>query len=166
VSTLANVDDFMGTGRLGEIGIGSTPDDVVRCIGEPDNISVVRVPAAIWLFGAPFGDVQIHCTRAAVEMIVVRLGATQVSTHAPKIRFEGWLPPVDLAFEAFTEHLDLIGLIWQVDPLLTWTSQKTVSICASTVSAVFVDDQLQMLGLAGPLFQPAPGPKQRKRAGS
>ena len=81
----ADLVDFLRTGRLGDLFVGMSQDDVMATVGEPDGVAGGgRVPEIL-----RYGRVQMMCENRVVKAIFLGVG-TNLGEHTG-IPLVGWI---------------------------------------------------------------------------
>jgi hypothetical protein len=102
---MASLDEFLKTGRLGPLDLGTTKETVRRILGEPDDISVKKNPE-IWKYGAL--QLVFYQSPHADEP---GLSAINLYFHDPassipdRLGLTGWQPTSEAGIEAFRDYI-------------------------------------------------------------
>jgi len=139
---MATLDEFLATGRLGEIATGVSAESVRGILGEPDDVSVKKHPE-IWKYGA----LQLVCIRD-VQDLEPYLESISLYFHNPTDRIPpalaltGWLPTHQTDIREFRDHLSDMGLQVQSN---NECSPSDYLVLTSNVRATFSDGRLYNL---------------------
>ena len=140
---MASLLEFLKTGRLGALATGMSEADVRALLGEPEDISVQKVPR-IWKYGSlelsfvpsPDGSGPI-----LVSIIVYFRDSTE---HPPAaLAPTGWTPSSDTTFEEFRACLVNEGI-----PISggVETGPDKHLVLGSAVRVTFDEDRLHSIG--------------------
>lgn len=143
----ARVEEFLTRGVLGEIRVGVSPTLVLEQLGPPQGESVMKTPIPIWLYG----NVQIHHSAAAVEMLAVFLGVNSPPPWAT-IVFEGWTPPREMSCHDFETYLTHAGIEWRVDGSTSSDCQTSLHVGKGDVVVHFVENRIESMFSGGSNF--------------
>lgn len=107
---MATIDDFLSTGRLGDVGIGQSPDEVRAVLGEPEDVSTRKKPL-VW----KYGPLELTFWRESPEteafLVTVGLYFHSDGQDFPQsLGLEGWVPTGETTLSEFLDHLQTAGL--------------------------------------------------------
>jgi hypothetical protein len=107
---MVTFDEFLQTGRLGELVEGQTSVEVRGLLGEPEGVSGRGWPQ-LW----KFGSLQVGFFREARDELSYLTSIAlyfRVPEESPpeSLGISGWYPPIGCSYDDFRQHLDEVGV--------------------------------------------------------
>jgi hypothetical protein len=146
---MATMREFLSTGKLGEIRLGMTPEQVAAALGPADAHSPRRRPVYLVKYGAvelafkPMGE------PLTLASIAVHFGASEREIPAA-LRPADWVPTGGTSVDEFRRFVAETGIAMHAD---VWEEQETL-LLDTGATAVFVHGRLHSIHFKGTSKKP------------
>jgi hypothetical protein len=128
--------EFLKTGRLGELTIGSPKSQVLKILGEPEDRTNARQKPQIW----KYGNLQIAFLKDSVVLIGIYF--SEYETSLPEsLRIEEDIPSYKTHLNEFKQYLLREGISFEQNAELIADNQVCI-LLESGIQIFFTEDML------------------------
>jgi hypothetical protein len=142
-SLMIRLSEFLRTGRLGALGLGTKRTDLLAFLGEPEARSEARKKLETW----KYDSLQIALSNDSICLIALYF-AEDPCRLPDAVALDGYKPTSSTEVSQFQNYLVSEQIESEIDPALTFDSQLCLRL-NSGIHVYFGHGKLESLQLAG-----------------